>query len=321
MKEGPKRQEIELRHIRHFIAAVEQGSFRKAGVVLGLSQSTISRCIAELEDRIGASLFHRHSWGISETFAGQRFLTTARKTLETVDAGTHDVAAVGRGEHGFVRIGIYSSIAWGFLARLLREYCALHQDVQIEMIDGPAEELASEIRRLRLDVAFLAGTPELRDCEHSQLWSERVFVALPNYHSLADHDTLVWRNLVGETFIVSASASGDEVRAHLVRELVGLGGCPYIEVQEVGLDNLLPLVALGRGLTLVCEAMTVAQFPGVTYRPISGELVPFSAVWSARNDNPAFRRLLSLAKSMAVRSQPSAPEQSAAPSQTHDPLS
>lgn len=56
MKETAQHTAIELRHLRHFVAAAEHGSFRKAGAALGLSQSAISRCIAELEDQIGALL-------------------------------------------------------------------------------------------------------------------------------------------------------------------------------------------------------------------------------------------------------------------------
>ncbi|WP_216279313.1 LysR family transcriptional regulator [Rhodobacter sp. 24-YEA-8] len=48
---------IELRHLRFFVSAAEHGSFRKAGTALDLSQSAISRGIADLEDQIGASLF------------------------------------------------------------------------------------------------------------------------------------------------------------------------------------------------------------------------------------------------------------------------
>ena len=59
------------------------------------------------------------------------------------------------------------------------------------------------------------------------------------------------------------------------------------------------LVAVGRGLTLTSEATTVAQFPGITYRRMAGEILPFSAIWSARNDNPASRRLLSMARTRA----------------------
>ena len=61
----------------------------------------------------------------------------------------------------------------------------------------------------------------------------------------------------------------------------------------------LRLVALGRGLTVTSEATTAAQFPGVMFRPIAGELLPFCAVWSPQNDNPALHRLLEMARSMA----------------------
>jgi len=45
----------------------------------------------------------------------------------------------------------------------------------------------------------------------------------------------------------------------------------------------------------------VAALPGITYRPIAGEMLPFSAVWSPANDNPSFRRLLSMAKAASAK--------------------
>ena len=310
---------IELRHLRYFVAAAEHGSFRKAGAALGLSQSTISRCIADLEDQIGASLFHRHTWGVSQTYAGQRFLVRARQAIRTVGIGAQDVASVGRSEQGRVKIGIYSSIASGFLTELLVSFGKRYRNVSIEMVDGnPAEHVAA-IRQLSLDVAFITGTREWPDCERAPLWSERVFVVLPDSHALTKREELVWRDLADETFIVSETAPGQEIHDHLVRCLADLGRHPDIQVQHISRDNLVPLVAFGRGLTLVSEAMTVAQFPGVVYRPILGEVLPFSAVWSASNDNPAFRRFLSLAKAMAVRPTPLETGRSAVPSQTPDP--
>jgi hypothetical protein len=73
---------------------------------------------------------------------------------------------------------------------------------------------------------------------------------------------------------------------------------PEIHCHYVGRDNILSLVAVGRGLTLTSEATTVAQLPGIAYRRMVDEELPFSAVWSPRNDNPACRRLLSLARSI-----------------------
>lgn len=102
---------------------------------------------------------------------------------------------------------------------------------------------------------------------------------------------------------------------------------PQIRVHHIGRENLLPLVALNRGLTVVSEAMTAALFPGVAYRPIIGEVLPFSAVWSLKNDNPALRQLLDLARSMSslrdadVVTRPvSQIDVSAGPSQSRDRL-
>lgn len=300
MKEVTKQTSIELRHLRYFVAAAEHGSFRKAGAALERSSAAVSRCIADLEDQIGASLFHRHTWGISQTYAGQRFLRRARSAIRIVGESVQDVAAAGRSEQGRLRIGIYSSIASGFLAELLSTYARRHSRVTIEMVDGNPDEHVAAIRQLSLDVAFLTGKREWPDCERTSLWSERVFAVLPELHRLSDGVELEWHDLADETFIVSERAPGQEIYDHLVRCLADLGRHPAIQVHDVSRDNLMPLVALGGGLTLVSEAMTVAQFPGVTYRPIRGEILPFSAIWSVRNDNPAFRRMLSLAKTMAA---------------------
>lgn len=292
---------IELRHLRYFIAAAEHGSFRKAAAAIGVEQSAVSRRIRDLEDRLGASLFHRYSGGVCLTFAGDRFLRRCRQIIRSLGEGAHDVAAIGRGENGGVKIGIYSSIASGFLAELLQDYRLRHGKVRIELIDGTPAEHVTAIRQLNLDVAFLTGNRDWPDCERVSLWSERVFVVLPDLHPLAREDEVMWRDLAQETFIVSKAAPGQEIQDHLGRELADLGRHPKIQVQSVSRDNLLPLVAIGQGLTLVSEAMTVALLPGITYRPVAGELLPFSAVWSPANDNPAFRRLLTMAKEASAR--------------------
>jgi hypothetical protein len=63
------------------------------------------------------------------------------------------------------------------------------------------------------------------------------------------------------------------------------------------------LVALGLGVSFTSEATVATQFPELTFRPIAGDAAraPFSAVWLSNNDNPAFRRFLSLARSMSKK--------------------
>lgn len=317
---------VELRHLHCFLAAAEHGSFRKASLAIGLQQSTISRCIRDLEDRMGASLFHRHSYGVRLTNAGGRFLPRARQIIRSLGEGAAEVSSMGRSEQGRIRIGLYSSIASGFLAELLSNYGRWHNKVDVELVDGNPYDHVAAIRQFELDIAFLTGSKEWSGCEQIHLWSERIFIVLPDNHALVPQTELTWQQLATEAFIVSEAPPGQEIHDHLVRRLADLGSHPTIHVHSVGRDNLLPLVAIDRGLTLVSEAMTVAQFPGIVYRPIKDEILPFSAVWSPANDNPAFRRLLNMAKGKAM-GQPNDTvnhgdqelTSTASPSQTHDP--
>ncbi|WP_211115405.1 hypothetical protein [Nitrospirillum amazonense] len=90
-----------------------------------------------------------------------------------------------------------------------------------------------------------------------------------------------------------------EIHDYLMKNLAELNHHPTVERCDVARDNLMKLVTLGRGVTLTSEATTGVAFPGIVYRPIADETLPFSAVWSPRNDNPAFRRLLSMARTFS----------------------
>ena len=289
---------IQVRHINYVIAAADHGSLRRAAVALGVQESAMSRRIRDLEEQLGTTLFIRSPSGVKLTYAGFQFVQRGRKALSEIGLAKAEVMAIGRGEEGHVRIGIFSSLASGFLSDLIQSFSTQHSRVKLTFSDGnPAEHLAA-MRRHQLDVAFITGTSAWMDLDSQYLWSERIYVVLPTRHPCANRDIVRFGDLAGEAFIVSESAPGEEIHDYLVKRLADLGRHPEIHQQCVGRDNLMRLVALGRGLTVTSEATTAAQFPGVVFRPIEGEILPFSAVWSPRNDNPAFHSLLELARSM-----------------------
>ncbi|WP_297838317.1 LysR family transcriptional regulator [uncultured Roseibium sp.] len=295
------RAPYEFRHLRYFLAAVEHGSFRKAAAALEVQESAISRRIRDLEDNIGASLFHRHSGGVRLTIAGEKFLPRAREIMRHIGESGADASAIGRGEDGRIRIGNLGSLTSGFLCELLCSFRVSHPGVATELVDGAPTDLVAEIRRLHLDVAFLQGAQNWEDCDTARLWTERGFVVLSESHPLAARDELDWEDLAEETFVISEAPPGPEIRDCLVKRLARFGHTPDIHCHQVDRQNLLSLVGMAEGLTLTSEAATAARFPGICYRPIRGEVMPFTAVWSPVNDNPAMRRLLSLARTMSAK--------------------
>ena len=292
---------VELRHLRYVIAAAEHHSFRRAASVVGVHQSAISRRIRDLEEELGASLFNRHSGGVELTFAGEGFLEHARRIVGQIERAASLVSAHGCGNAGIVRVGIFSSISSGFIADLMRAYEQRHNDVRLDFIEGSPREHLSAIRHFKLDIAFLTGPSAPPDCEGQHLWTERVFVVLPEADKLAGQVEIAWNDLRNRHFIVSRSDPGPEIHDFLVKHLSLPGYHPSVEYCAVGRDNLMQLVSLGKGLTLTSEATTGTTFPRVVYRLLAGEELPFCAIWSPKNDNPALRRLLSLARVMARR--------------------
>ncbi|MEJ0051562.1 MAG: LysR family transcriptional regulator [Methylovirgula sp.] len=212
----PSTSKIALHYLRYVLAAAEKGSFRQAANELGVWESTISRGIHDLEDEIGVALFIRHPGGVTLTNAGNKFLTHARAAIGRIEYALKDAGAAGRGEVGMVRIGIFSSLASGFLADLLQAYQAGNPFVHLDFAEGgPAEHVAA-VQHHRMDVAFLTGEPAAYGCETARLWEERVFVVLPRDHGLAEREEIGWDDLRDEHFIVSETNPGPEIHDYLV---------------------------------------------------------------------------------------------------------
>ena len=291
--------EFDLRHLRWLIAAAEHGSFRKAAAALHVQESAISRRIRNLEDQIGASLFVRRPDGVSPTLAGQRFLIRVGQALAHLREGTDEVATIGRAESGHVRVGLFTSLASGFLAELIRSYDVKYPGVRIDFIEGETAEHARALRRFQMDIAFVIGSTIWPECETTYLWAERVFAALSEHHPLTADSELTWSGLSKQAFVVQNIGPGKKISQYIRRRIRDIGADPHVDIQHVGRYNIFNIVALSQRITLVLESETSIAIPGVTYRPIQGEIVPFSAIWSFRNDNPPFRAMLSLAKAMA----------------------
>lgn len=289
---------IELRHLRYCIAAAEHGSFRKAGAAVDVQESSISRSIRDLEDEIGASLFIRHPSGVSLTLAGQRFLARARGALDQIREASEEAASIGRAEQGHLKIGLFSSLASGFLSDLFHVYDERYSGVHIDFVDAAVEDHVVAIRRFEMDAAFVLGRGARSDCDVLHAWSEPLFVALPRGHRLAARTEIAWRDLVDETFLVRSEGSGNQVRGFLEQHFEAMGAFPRIVSQQIARYSLIGLVATGRGIVPVVQSETVISVPDVIYKPMSGERMPFSVIYSPKNDNPAVRTLLSLTRTM-----------------------
>ena len=289
---------VDLQHLRYAAAAADHGSFRRAAEVLLLRQSTLSRCISQLEHSLGMTIFERSSGGVQATTAGRHFLRTARSILEQMDLLVDSTHHAGCGEAGRLSVGFYTSISAGNLRATLVDYQKRFSQIDICLKESSRMRLITALRNGALDIAIVTSEQPLLGNQSMPLWSERILLALLEGHSLAGKDVVYWTDLRGETVLLSQYDPGRELEDLLMSKLVSPEDRPKIARHDVSRGIVKSLIAAGFGVSLVTESDIGANFSGLTYRELRDGTGPsrvgFSAHWRSDNDNPALANFLKL---------------------------
>jgi len=288
---------IELVTLIQTLVAAGQGSFHKAGELLRVPASTVSRRVRSLETLLGVKLFDRHRHGIRLTPAGDAILQQIRRNLDDLNIVLINASTIGRGRTGWLKIGTYVSPSTGHLRTAIREYKQSFPNVDVQYTDGERRHLMERLNAGAIDVAIVAGQFRTGIHDVIPLWCEKVLVAMPESHSLANKANVTWNDLRKEQIRLGRD-SGPELRDHLIAKLGASGDVPSIVRSDVGRDFALSLVNLEPEITLLYEADAGARHPGVTFREVTDDqgpsLVSYYACWLGTNDNPALLRFLDL---------------------------
>jgi DNA-binding transcriptional LysR family regulator len=289
---------VDLQHLRYAVAAADHGSFRRAAEVLLLQQSTLSRCIRQLEHSLGMTVFERSSGGVRATTAGRHFLRTARSIVEQMDSLVNSAYHVGRGEAGRLSVGFYTSISAGNLLATLVDFKKRFSQIDVCLKESSRVRLVTALRNGVLDIAIATSELPLLADQGMPLWSERILLALLEEHPLAGKDVVHWTDLRGETVLLSQYDPGRELEDLLMSKLVSPEDRPKIARHDVSRGIIKSLIAAGFGVSLVTESDIGANFSRLTYRELRDGTGPsrvgFSAHWRSDNDNPALANFLKL---------------------------
>jgi DNA-binding transcriptional LysR family regulator len=146
---------------RAFLVSAEEGSFSAAARALGLSQPTVGRQVANLEEELGVALFERIGNALELTTAGLELVEHVRAMGEA--ATRVSLAATGQSTSidGTVCITASELIAAYILPPIVGQLRELHPGIEIEIV---ASNAARDLRRREADIAirnFQPKEPEL----------------------------------------------------------------------------------------------------------------------------------------------------------------
>jgi DNA-binding transcriptional LysR family regulator len=290
---------MDLKDLQSFVVVAEAHGFRAAAQRMDVEQSALSRRVSKLEDELGVSLFERHRGGVRLTRAGECLREDVRQVLASLDAALSRARAAGVGKNGRLRLGVGATLFGGQLQKLIHHWREQHPGVELSIFEASPQDHAAAIIGRELDVAIVAGSDWAVGCELEELWHDPVTVVAPLGLASAFGASVKLGEIGSQNFIVSRYGFGPQVADWITRRLSTLSHSPRIEFVDASRSVLFSMVGLGFGLTFGTSAEAEVPYPNIAFLPVESESIPYCALWSADNDNPALRRFLSLARLQA----------------------
>jgi DNA-binding transcriptional LysR family regulator len=278
---------MELRHVRYFLAVAEERNFTRAAEKLGVGQPPVSQQIRDLEEELGALLFHRVPHGAELTEAGEAFLIEARSILAGAERAKLAVRRAHRGQSGMLSLGLSGSAAFNPLVTgAIRRFRRRWPDVLLMLDEMNTMPLLERLGRGELDAVFIRpGSEDIEGIRLHRLDDETMAVALPARHRLARSRSLELKALAQEPFILFPPASGLSLYHEVIVACRSNGFDPVVGQVVPQISSALSLVSAELGVSVVPASITQIQVKGVTYLPIQGSAPVARLALAVRRDS------------------------------------
>ncbi|MET0314269.1 MAG: hydrogen peroxide-inducible genes activator, partial [Hansschlegelia sp.] len=193
---------ISVRQLRYFVALAETASFSVAARRVGVTQSTLSGSIQEMEAALGARLAERSGRRFELTAAGALLATRAAEILAEIEDLPGLLVQAERPLTSRLRLGVIPSVAPFLLPRALPSMRRSYPELRIAVREGLSRSLMADIRTGLLDAAIIALPFTATEFEVEPFWEDRFFVGVSARHRLADRRTLAAEELAGEQILL-----------------------------------------------------------------------------------------------------------------------
>lgn len=215
---------VDLRLLRQFVAVAEELHFHRAAARLHMSQPPLTAAIRKLEDEIGSELIQRGNRTLGLTAAGAVLLAEARLLLQQADHALVATRDAAEGRTGTVRLGYVGSALYGRLPGVIRSFRQGSPDVRLELIEATSARQIQMLREQRIDVGVVIPPVfEADDMRLQAFDSDRLAIALPRAHPLAEQAHLTVAMLADEPFVLWPAREGRGFHSQVVRLCAAAG--------------------------------------------------------------------------------------------------
>ena len=174
--------QLDLRDLRYFEAIAVAGHVGRAARGMFRSQPALTGAIRRLEERLGTPLFERAGRGIRLTAAGEALHSRARALRIAAEEAEREVADIGRGHAGVVRLGMVPTAARFLMPPLCRTFLRASPGLAFKTVIANNDVLRAALKSGELDLTVNFTNPADDDIVTHEVFSDECVVVASRAH-------------------------------------------------------------------------------------------------------------------------------------------
>lgn len=151
---------MNLRHLKHIVAVADTLNFHRASERVFLTQSALSRSVANFENEIGLKVFERTNSHVAVTYVGQQILARARKLINEANSFRQELDSLNSGESGQVNFGMGPFLAATIIPDALKHYHLQHPNITFDLYINGWTHLSSMLEQEEIEF-FIADIRQI----------------------------------------------------------------------------------------------------------------------------------------------------------------
>jgi LysR family nitrogen assimilation transcriptional regulator len=171
---------MNLRHLRYFVAIVDQGSMVKASDSLFVAQSALSQHMRNLEAELGVQLLLRTARGVVPTDAGQELLARAREILAQIEDAQRVLREHGSTPQGNVTLGLSPTVSAMLAVPLILQIQRELPKVSLRVAEGMSGYVLDWLQAGQIDIGLVYGVQRAPGITATELFNEDLYLIGPH---------------------------------------------------------------------------------------------------------------------------------------------
>jgi DNA-binding transcriptional LysR family regulator len=288
--------QIELRHIKYFLAVAEDLHYRKAAERLFISQPGLSRQVKQMEESLGVVLFERNNRRVVLTKAGEYLKKELSINMKNIEHTLHHAKLLNDGKNGDLKLGYVGSAMQQIIPDLLLKLQDEQPDILFSLKELDNQKQINGLLSFDLDIGFVRLERVPRTLQIQPILKESFCLVLPKSHEITQDNFKNLAQLKEESFILfdqNYSASYYEKVMQLFDES---GFTPLVSHNTIHSSSIYKLVENGFGLSIVPKSLAISNNENVKFVELSKlkQKTVLSVVWNKKNRNPLLEKIIKL---------------------------